>query len=88
MQKQGAGEEAIVADFEACRSECRKAPVYTNVERSDEETQRLLDQSALYSGDEGIRQGIVDAEKGGTRPASEFFTGFEAELGIFDCFRQ
>lgn len=70
------------ADFEAWRSERRKAPVNTKVARRDEETQSLFDQEALASGEEGIRQGMVDAEEGKTRPATEFFAEFEAEYGI------
>jgi prevent-host-death family protein len=44
--------------------------------------QRLLDFAARADVDEGIRQGLVDAKKGKTRPAKEFFDEFEATHGL------
>ena len=44
--------------------------------------QRLLDVAARADAVEGIRQGLVDAKKGKTRPAKKFFDEFEAEHGI------
>jgi PHD/YefM family antitoxin component YafN of YafNO toxin-antitoxin module len=44
--------------------------------------QRLLDIAARADANEGIRQGLEDAKKGGVRPAREFFENFEAEHGI------
>jgi prevent-host-death family protein len=44
--------------------------------------QRLLDIAARADSEEGIRQGLDDAAKGSTRPATEFFEEFEANNGI------
>ncbi len=44
--------------------------------------QRLLDISALADAEEGIRQGLEDANQGKVRPAREFFDDFEAKRGI------
>jgi prevent-host-death family protein len=44
--------------------------------------QRLLDIAARASGEEGIRQGLVDAKKGQVRAARESFRDFEARNGI------
>ena len=44
--------------------------------------QRLLDVAASADAEEGIRQGLDDAEKGKTRPVREFFAEFEATHGI------
>jgi predicted transcriptional regulator len=44
--------------------------------------QRLLDIAALADAEEGIRQGLEDAENGRTRSAEEFFAEFEAKHGI------
>jgi prevent-host-death family protein len=44
--------------------------------------QRLLDIAALADAEEGVRQGLVDAKKGKTRPAKEFFHDFEAAHGL------
>lgn len=44
--------------------------------------QRLLDIAAGVDAEEGIRQGLDDAKKGKTRPATEFFDEFEAAHGI------
>ena len=44
--------------------------------------QRLLDLAAWASADEGIRQGLADAEAGKTRPAQEFLADFEARHGL------
>jgi PHD/YefM family antitoxin component YafN of YafNO toxin-antitoxin module len=44
--------------------------------------QRLLDIAAAADAAEGIRQGLENARKGRTRPASEFFNQFEAEHGL------
>ena len=44
--------------------------------------QRLLDLAARADSQEGIRQGLEDANKGRTRPASEFFDQFEAAHGL------
>jgi prevent-host-death family protein len=41
--------------------------------------QRLLDIAASASAEEGIRQGLEDANKGRVRPAIEFFDAFEAK---------
>lgn len=41
--------------------------------------QRLLDIAADADAAEGIRQGLEDARKGRTRPASEFFEKFESD---------
>jgi hypothetical protein len=42
----------------------------------------LLGIPARVNSEEGIRQGLEDAKKGGIRPAKEFFDEFEAEHGI------
>ena|SRR5437588_12398342 len=47
--------------------------------------QRLLDIAAQADAREGIRQGLEDARKGGTRPVEEFFREFEALHGISRC---
>jgi prevent-host-death family protein len=44
--------------------------------------QRLLDVAAHADAEEGIRQGLDDAQKGKTRPVREFFDEFEARHGI------
>jgi prevent-host-death family protein len=44
--------------------------------------QSLLDIAAQAAAEEGIRQGLVDARKGMTRPVREFFADFEARHGI------
>ena len=44
--------------------------------------QRLLDIAARSDAEEGIRQGLEDAQKGRVRPAREFFDDFEARHGI------
>ncbi|MCC6586284.1 MAG: type II toxin-antitoxin system Phd/YefM family antitoxin [Bryobacterales bacterium] len=44
--------------------------------------QRLLDIAAQADSDEGIRQGLEDADRGQVRPAREFFAEFEAANGI------
>jgi prevent-host-death family protein len=44
--------------------------------------QRLLDIAARTEVREGIRQGISDAKRGRTRPASQFFREFEAARGL------
>jgi prevent-host-death family protein len=44
--------------------------------------QRLLDTAARSDAQEGIRQGLADANKGRVRPAREFFADFEARHGI------
>jgi prevent-host-death family protein len=44
--------------------------------------QRLLDIAARADAKEGIRQGLEDARKGRTRPASQFFSEFEANHGL------
>ena len=44
--------------------------------------QRLLDIAARADAEEGIRQGLKDAEEGKVRPAREFFSEFEAKHGI------
>ena len=44
--------------------------------------QRLLDLAAKADAKEGVRQGLEDVKKGRTRPAREFFAGFEAEHGL------
>jgi len=44
--------------------------------------QRLLDIAAGADAGEGIRQGLEDTRKRQTRPAPEFFEGFEAKYGI------
>jgi len=41
----------------------------------------LLGIPARVNPEEGIRQGLEDAKKGGIRPAKEFFDEFEAEHG-------
>ena len=56
-----------------------KAAVAIQNTRAD---QRLLDNAARANAGEGIRQGLDDAKKGNTRPASEFFEHFEAERGL------
>ncbi len=47
-----------------------------------ESYQRLLDIAALASEEEGIRQALLDAKKGRSRPLEEFLEEFEAEHGI------
>ena len=47
-----------------------------------ESYQHLLDIAARSSEAEGIRQGLSDAKKGKSRPATEFFKEFEAKHGI------
>jgi prevent-host-death family protein len=44
--------------------------------------QRLLDIVARADAEEGIRQGLEDANEGRVRPAREFFREFEAKHGI------
>jgi prevent-host-death family protein len=44
--------------------------------------QRLLDIAASASAEEGIRQGLEDANKGRVRQAIEFFDAFEAKHGL------
>ena len=44
--------------------------------------QRLLDIAARADPEEGIRQGLEDANRGKVRPAREFFAEFEAKHGI------
>ncbi len=44
--------------------------------------QRLLDVAARADTEEGLRQGVEDAQKGKTRPAREFFREFEAGHGL------
>jgi nicotinamidase/pyrazinamidase len=46
------------------------------------ETDRILDTAAAEDPEEGIRQGLADAESGRTRPAKEFFDEFEKRRGI------
>ena len=41
-------------------------------------TARQLDIAAFTDANEGIRQGLEDAENGKLRPAREFFAEFEA----------
>src|SRR5208283_950194 len=47
-----------------------------------ESYQRLLDIAAEASAEEGIRQGLEQADQGLARPAEEFFAEFEAKHGI------
>ena len=47
-----------------------------------ESYQRLLDIAARASEEEGIRQALLDAKKGRSRPLEEFLEEFEAEHGI------
>jgi prevent-host-death family protein len=44
--------------------------------------QRLLDIAARADANEGIRQGLDDAEQGNVRPAKAFFDAFEAAHGL------
>jgi PHD/YefM family antitoxin component YafN of YafNO toxin-antitoxin module len=44
--------------------------------------QHLLDIAARADADEGIRQGLEDAEQGKIMPARKFFADFEAEHGV------
>ena len=44
--------------------------------------QRLLDIAAYASAEEGIRQGLEDAEHGRSQPAEEFFAEFEVAHGL------
>jgi prevent-host-death family protein len=44
--------------------------------------QRLLNIAARADALEGIRQGLEDADKGDTRPATEFFDEFESAHGL------
>ena len=44
--------------------------------------QRLLDVAARAESEEGIRQGLENANQGKVRPAREFFEDFEAAHGI------
>ena len=44
--------------------------------------QRLLDIAAESNAEEGVRQGLEDAQNGRTRPVREFFKEFEARHGI------
>ena len=44
--------------------------------------QRLLDIAARADAEEGIRQGLENAEEGKLRPAREFFDEFDAAHGI------
>jgi prevent-host-death family protein len=44
--------------------------------------QRLLNIAARADELEGIRQGLEDADKGDTRPATEFFDEFESAHGL------
>jgi len=63
-----------------------KRPVVLTVKRraaavvqDAEAYQRLLDLAACADAQEGIRQGLEDANKGRTRPVADFFAEFEAE---------
>ena len=47
-----------------------------------ESYQRLLEIAARASETEEIRQALLDAKKGKSRPAREFFKEFEAQHGI------
>lgn len=44
--------------------------------------QRLLDIAARADAEEGIRQGLKDAQEGKIRPARRFFREFEAKHGL------
>ena len=44
--------------------------------------QRLLDIAAAANGEEGLRQGLEDAERGAVRSARDFFAEFEAKHGL------
>lgn len=44
--------------------------------------QRLLDIDASADAEEGIRQGLENAQEGKLRPAREFFAEFEAAHGL------
>lgn len=44
--------------------------------------QRLLDVAARANAEDGIRQGLEDAQLGRVRPVREFFAEFEAARGI------
>lgn len=44
--------------------------------------QRLLDIAARAEAREGIRQGLVDAKEGRTRPVRAFFREFETSHGL------
>lgn len=50
--------------------------------RDDEAYQRLLDEAAEASAEEGIRQGLEDVKHGRCQPVREFFKEFEAKHGI------
>jgi PHD/YefM family antitoxin component YafN of YafNO toxin-antitoxin module len=52
------------------------------VVQDPEAYQRLLDIAAQADAEEGIRQGLEDANAGRVRPADEFFNEFEAAHGI------
>ena len=47
-------------------------------QQEDEAKQRQLDLAAQADANEGIRQGLEDAENGRLRPIREFFAEFEA----------
>ena len=47
-------------------------------QQEDEAKQRQLDDAAQADAEEGIRQGLEDAENGRLRPIREFFAEFEA----------
>jgi prevent-host-death family protein len=44
--------------------------------------QRLLDIAARADAEEGLRQGLEDANKGRTRPARAFFSELESARGL------
>ena len=52
------------------------------VVQTAESYQRLLDLAAHQEAREGIRQGLLNAKRGRTRPARDVFAGFEAKRGI------
>jgi PHD/YefM family antitoxin component YafN of YafNO toxin-antitoxin module len=52
------------------------------VVQDPEAYQRLLDIAAQANAEEGIRQGLEDANAGRLRPAREFFAEFETTHGI------
>jgi hypothetical protein len=52
------------------------------IPEDDDARQRQLDIAAQADAEEGIRQGLDDAENGRLRPIDEFFAEFEAAHGI------
>jgi hypothetical protein len=75
-------DEGILEEVEAAAVKRINASQQSEVKKTGEAYQRLLDIAARADAEEGIRQGLDDAKKGKLRPAREFFAEFEAMHGL------